>query len=301
MAWVAVTIILVMIIVGLAIARQVVPDQRARFGFLVGQGFCVFLIAAFTLFECVTQINVGHVGVVKSFGQISGTLGPGVQFKAPWQTVDDFTTQVQSQPFDNITSFSRETQATSIDLTLNYSINPKDVTTLARNVGTGWFDKLVPNRLFQAVKDETVKYNAVDIAPNREPLRKAIIERLQSSLDPYSITVNDVNLTNISFSKQFEAAIEAKQQATQQALQAQQQIATADFRAQARIKAAEGDATATIAAAKGQAEANRLLAASLTQPVLTQRLIDKLAPGVKVLTLPSTGAGNLFDLSTLVK
>jgi hypothetical protein len=69
----------------------------------------------------------------------------------------------------------------------------------------------------------------------------------------------------------------------------------------ARIKAAEGDATATIAAAKGQAEANRLLAASLTQPILTQRLIDRLGPEMKVITLPSAGAGNLFDLSRLVK
>jgi len=303
MGWVGLTLFFVLIIVGLLVYRAATPpdNEYTRHMILLGCGGVVVLIILFTLFESVTQVDVGHVKVVKSFGQLNGTMGPGVQFKAPWQSTEDFTTQVQSKEFDNISAFSAETQNTAIDLTLNYSINPGDVVALARNVGPGWFDKLVPNRLFQAVKDETVKYPAVQIAPNREPLRKAIIERLQQTLNPYSITVNDVNLTNITFSKQFEAAIEAKQQATQDALRAQQQIASADYQAQARIKAAQGDATATIATAKGQAEANRLLAASLTQPILTQRLIDKLGAQVKVITLPSTGTGNIFDLSSLVK
>ena len=118
-------------------------------------------------------------------------------------------------------------------------------------MGTDWFDRLVPNNLNQAFKDEAVKFKAVDIAPNREPIRTAVLKALRTRLSPYSIRVNDLNIDNIEFSQQFEAAIEAKQEATQAALRAEAQVQQAKFEAQSVVAKAQGEADANVEGRRG--------------------------------------------------
>jgi regulator of protease activity HflC (stomatin/prohibitin superfamily) len=155
--------------------------------------------------------------------------------------------------------------------------------------------RLVPNNLNQAFKDEAVKFKAVDIAPNRETIRTAVLKALRSRLSPYSIRVNDLNIDNISFSRQFEQAIEAKQEATQAALRAKAQVQQAQFEAQSRVAKAKGEADANVTVAQGQAEANRKLNASLSANVLQYIAIQKLSPLLRIAVLPS-GSGTLIGM-----
>jgi len=89
---------------------------------------------------------------------------------------------------------------------------------LYRTVGLNFFNVLVESRVIQNFKDETVKYKSVEIAPNRESIRKAVRERLEKELSPFSIEVVDLLLDNIDFNPEFKKAIEDKQIATQRAL-----------------------------------------------------------------------------------
>ena len=103
-------------------------------------------------------------------------------------------------------------------------------------------------------------------------------EQLAQNLSRYGITVDDVYLTNIAFSPEYTAAIEAKQVAAQQVEQ-QRQILE-----QKRVQAdqAEADAlgrarAAVVAEARGQAaQANRELAESIS------RAADRLPAGPEV-------------------
>ena len=168
----------------------------------IGVASVVFLLA--TVFFSFAQVNTGHVGVVRTFGRISGQINPGISLIAPWQTYDSVNVQVQKQTFPDLTAFSAETQNVIITTTINYSVAPDGRARPDRRVGTDWFDRLVPNNLNQAFKDEAVKFTAVNIAPNREPIRAAVLKALRNRLSPYSIRVNDLNIDNIEFSKQFE-------------------------------------------------------------------------------------------------
>ena len=199
----------------------------------IGAASGVFLLA--TVFFSFAQVNTGHVGVVRTFGRISGQINPGISLIAPWQSYDSVNVQVQKQTFNDLAAFSSETQSVKITTTVNYSVQPEDARSLIARVGTDWFDRLVPNNLNQAFKDEAVKFTAVDIAPNREVIRSAVLKALRDRLSPYSIRVNDLNIDNIEFSPQFEAAIEAKQEATQAALRAKAQVQQAQFEAQSRV------------------------------------------------------------------
>ena len=265
--------------------RQALCLSRPRACWTVGGASVVFVLA--TVFFSFAQVNTGHVGVVRTFGRISGQISPGISLIAPWQTYDSVNVQVQKQTFENLTAFSAETQNVNITTTINYSVAPKDARDLIARVGTDWFDRLVPNNLNQAFKDEAVKFTAVDIAPNRETIRTAVLKALRTRLSPYSIRVNDLNIDNIAFSRQFEQAIEAKQEATQAALRAKAQVQQAQFEAQSRVAKAKGEADANVTVAQGQAEANRKLNASLSANVLQYIAIQKLSPLLRIAVLPA--------------
>lgn len=264
----------------------------------VGAASAIWLLA--TVFFSFAQVNTGHVGVVRTFGRISGQINPGISLIAPWQTYDSVNVQVQKQTFTNLTAFSAETQNVLITTTINYSVAPQDARGLIARVGTDWFDRLVPNNLNQAFKDEAVKFAAVEIAPNRETIRAAVLKALRDRLAPYSIRVNDLNIDNIAFSRQFEQAIEAKQEATQAALKAKAQVQQAQFQAQSRVAKAKGEADANVTVAEGQAEANRRLNASLSPKVLQYIAIQKLNPLLRIAVLPA-GSNTLIDPTKLLQ
>jgi regulator of protease activity HflC (stomatin/prohibitin superfamily) len=232
-------------------------------------------------------VPAGHVGVVYQFGNIVGQTGSGLVVTAPWQDLNQANVQVQRESFDQLDSFSKETQDVFIKATINYEVSPSDIQTLYRTVGPNYFDKLVPTRVNQLFKDETVKFAAVNIAPNRETIRKEVLARLKAELAKYSIQVDDLLIDNINFSKEFTRAIEDKQIATQEAKAAEN-----------RVKTAQAQASQVIAAAKGQAKAQKLQRSSLTPLLVQKYMIDKLNPNVQVILMPSNGnlllPSNLF-------
>src|SRR3954453_379196 len=309
MFWIFVAIVWVIAMgVGLFLVFHSYPDPdridvkryayRPQGLLTIGIASGVFVLA--TVFFSFAQVNTGHVGVVRTFGRISGQINPGISLIAPWQSYDSVNVQVQKQTFDHLAAFSSDTQSVRITATVNYSVQPEDARDLIARVGTDWFDRLVPNNLNQAFKDEVVKFTAGNIAPNREPIRTAVLQALRTRLSPYSIRVNDLNIDNIAFSRQFEQAIEAKQEATQAALRAKAQVQQAQFQAQSRVAKAKGEADANVTVALGQAEANRKLNASLSPKVLQYIAIQKLNPLLRIAVLPA-GSNTLIDPTKLLQ
>lgn len=248
----------------------------------------------------IRQIEAGHVGVVYQFGSIVGQNDEGLQLIAPWQTMRIASVQVQRAHFENIETFTKETQDVFIDATVNYSVSEKAVQNLYRTVGARWFDRLVEARVQNFFKEETVKYEAVNVAPNREPIRNAVLERLAAELAPYSVTVQDLLITNIEFSPAFKSAIEQKQIATQDALREQERIKQREAEAQQAKAVAIGKADALREEARGQADANNLLTASLTPELIQFQAVQKLAGNIQIALLPS-GQGLIIDPTTFLK
>ncbi len=253
-----------------------------------------------TAISSVRQVQAGHVGVVYQFGSIVGQRGEGLQFIAPWQTMRTASVQVQRAQFSKIENFTSETQDVFIDATVNYSVSEKAVQNLYRTVGVNWFDRLVDSRVQNFFKEETVKFSAVDVAPNREVIRTAVRNRLATELAPYSVTIQDLLITNIDFSGAFKNAIEQKQIATQDALREGERIKQREAEAQQAKAVAIGKADALREEAKGQADANKLLTASLTPELIQFQAVQKLADNVQIALIPS-GQGIIIDPASLLK
>jgi regulator of protease activity HflC (stomatin/prohibitin superfamily) len=254
------------------------------------------------------------------FGRIVGQEGPGAHFIVPWRSLSQVNVQVQRARFHNpageerlgedaygrIDAASHETQDVFFDVTLNWQITASEVQPLYRNVGPDFFAKLVPSRVNQFFKAETVKYEATEATQKREVIREDVAKALAADLVPYGITVISLQIDNIDYNEPFKRAIEDKQVATQRALQAQAQVAVtqaeaaqavakAKGAADAAIESARGDAQSTLVRAQAQADANRQLAASLTPALLQSQAIAQ-ASNIKFAIVPQ-GSNFLLDPS----
>jgi regulator of protease activity HflC (stomatin/prohibitin superfamily) len=289
--------------IGRAARSAATPGSPERFRASIvmvaaGVVFAVW-VGLHTAVSSLKPIEAGHVGVVYQFGEIVGQKDEGLQFIAPWQTMKTASIRVQREQFDNISAFSKETQDVFVTVAVNFSVSKDQVQTLYREVGPNWFDVLIEPRVANFMKEETVKYSSVDIAPNREAIRVAVRERLAEDLKSRSITINDLLIQNIDFSPEFKTAIEGKQIATQDALREQEKVKQKQFEAQQAVETAKGEADATRERANGQADANRALAESLTPEVIQYQAVQNLSDKIQIALIPS-GQGVILDPTTLL-
>jgi regulator of protease activity HflC (stomatin/prohibitin superfamily) len=302
------------VMLGRQMRREARPDTpEADRGLLVMVvGVVVFFVwvGLHTGLASTRQVEAGHVAIVYEFGQIVSQRSEGLQFIAPWQSTRTESIQVQKRTFENVNSFSAETQDVFVRTTVNYRVSPDAVQGLYRDVGPNWFDQLVEARINNFFKEEMVKYETVEVAPNRETIRSAILEKLKVDLAQYSITVVELLIDDIDFQQDFKLAIEQKQIATQDALREQERIVQRQAEAQQAIAVAEGAAEAVRIAAAGEAdaitlragaqsEANRILALSLTEQLIQFTAVQNLSDNIQIALIPS-GAGLLIDPATLV-
>jgi regulator of protease activity HflC (stomatin/prohibitin superfamily) len=234
------------------------------------------------------EVPAGHVGVVYQFGGITGQVSDGFQTTWPWQSIRKASIQIQRSTYElgqGNSAFSEESQDVFATATINYQVLPAAIQTLYREVGPDYEHVLIEQRVFQTFKEETVKFKAVEVAPNRETIRQRVRRRLTEQLEPYSIRVVDFQLGNLDFDPEFKVAVRNKVIAKQKAQQALNEVQQAKYEAQK-----------VLAAANGQARANRRLSQSLTSQLVRYTFVQKLAPNLSVIAVPS---GSIFNATSL--
>ena len=282
----------------------------AAWRLLVLGGLVAVLIALVTTF--VVVIPAGNVGVVTNFGRVEErTLPAGLQVVTPIaEQVVLVDVRVQPHPFQEIDAASREYQIVKLTGNMNYHIDPLKAYDLYRTVGLDFAGKVIDPAFNDFIKEVVPTYGIGEILAKRDEIRSRAKKALGDNLARYQLIVDDIYISNIAFSPEYEAAIEQKQVAQQQVeterqilaqkqIQAQQRVAEAQGTADANVVNAKGEAAATIERANGQAEANRQLAASLTDPVLIYTYIQKLTDKLQVVVVPG-GQQFLFDLKGLL-
>ncbi|MCS7009882.1 MAG: SPFH domain-containing protein [Anaerolineales bacterium] len=213
---------------------------------------------------------------------------------------------------DSVAARTADGQEIFVDASVIYAINPDRVV----DVHIAWQDRyteeLVRPQVRGIIRNVISQYSVEEVvSTKRFELLSEITETLRQKLDDNGLVLIDFVLRNITFTPEYAYSIEQKQIAEQQALQAQfvveqkkqeaeqaRQIAQgqadaaviqAKGTAEARIIEAKAAAEARIIEAKAEAEALRLVADVLkNNPELLQyQYITKLAPGIRVILLPS--------------
>jgi len=315
MVFIVVSVILViLLVVGVVVAPYFVVGSAENVGALRNGARVLSVVAFLLLFlpflalSAWEPIGAGHVGVSYDIGgNIIGTRAEGDKFQVPWQTTQTVSVQRQVYRPDSqcsngapncLDTFSNDNQDVFVSPSLNYSIDPAIVETLLRE-NPNYVDRSIVSRVNQIVKDETVKYDATELAQGRELVRASVKARLVDELEPIGITVEDFLVDNIAFKADFQASIDEKVRAEQEAIAAQNRVAVAEAEARQKAATALGEADRLRIEAQGQADANALLNASLTPALIQYQAIQKLADDIQIMLLPSEG-NIIFDPTRLL-
>lgn len=214
---------------------------------------------------CFRVVGVGEVGIITSFGKVTDTVHSGVVIKAPWpfQQLDKFDIKTQKDSAEAAAA-SADLQDVKVTLVTNFHLDEQKIGELYRTVGTDYKARIIDPAIQESVKATTSKYNVADMIAKRPELKEVALKALRDRLAPRGITIEDISIVNLGFSREFTEAIERKQVAQQDA-----------EKAAYLVQKAENEARARVADAQGQAEAQRLLQQSLTNELLQKLAIEK--------------------------
>src|SRR5258708_11607725 len=247
-------------------------SQNTMIKVIIG-GELVFLILIFVIaFFPIVVIGAGQRGVV--FNNFSGVenriLGEGVHSRIPFvESVIQMPVRTQATTFQEVGNNSagtQDSQRVDVDVVINWRLNPAKVNQIYQQVGNieAISDNILTNNVRDSVKASVSKYVALDVQRNRDNVAAKALELLQGKMKKYNVIVDNLSITNINFSDQFNQAIEDAQVQQQKSKAAEYAVLTA-----------KNNAAATIATAQGQSQAQQLLQQALTPELLQKMWIDK--------------------------
>ncbi len=225
---------------------------------------------------------------------------------------------------DTLWSRTRDGQQVGLDATVIFRIDPNKAVEFYRFwKGRNYVDEFIRPVVRSVVRHYVSAYGVEEIyGPSRRELQEKITEELTLRFAENGFILDSFDIRNIHFTDQYAQAIENKQVAQQEAermkyvlekeqREAERKKIEAEGVAEALRQRAQGEADAKVIAAKGEAEAIRLRAQAeaealrlinealaQNQAALLFRYIDKLAPNVRVMLLPSN-TPFLLDLKSV--
>jgi len=308
----------------------------------------LFLIGAFGIMT-LGWINVQPTEVAVRMDKLQGKiekepLGVGYHFYNKFFT-DMVIYKVSARSFPsqsmategeekeyNMVLKTNDGQNVSVDITIIYSLNVKDVPLLHQSIGPNYEDQILLPQVRSEARIAIGNYSAEDIYQGkvRDQIQSRIKEKLVEVLAKYpAINVQDALIRHFQFSPQFEGAIEQKKIAAQmvevnkqQALaeeetakkleaiargqklkaiqEAEGRAASAKIEADAERYKLEQEATGKLALYKAEAEGKKLSAEALGggQNVVALEFAKNIPNKLQIWGIP-TGANNtsLMDLS----
>ena len=266
----------------------------------------VALIFIFVAFRPFTIINSGEVGIKINTGKFEEKpLGPGLHFFIPvFQKIVPVNTRVRMITYSNenrnivadgytqyegglkrnpaIRVMDKRGLEVLIDLAVQYHLRPESAPDTIAKWGTAWENKIVNTKVREIVRDVIGKYTAEELPQKRPEIAKEIQDKVRQAIQSVPgqpVVLDSVELRNITLPPKIKAKIEELQAEKQNVLIAEQRKERAKQEAERKAEIARGEAEKKRIEAQGhadkitieakaQAQANKIIAESLTEPLL---------------------------------
>jgi regulator of protease activity HflC (stomatin/prohibitin superfamily) len=293
------------VVIGLAVFRATRGQAFKAAGWLIFGAVAIALIS--------TSVSGGLVfiqptdrGVVISAldeGVRPEPLQPGLNWVVPFlENVIEYPISRQTYTMsiapeegqipgdDSVEARTSDGQIVKVDASVIFSIDPDQVVQTHIKWQGAYVDNLIRPVARGVIRDAASQFRVEEVVSSKR----------FETFSEGGLILQDFVLRNISFSDEYAASVEQKQIAEQQAQQAAFVVQQREQEAEQARKVAEGKADALVIEAQGRADARvieaeaeakalGLIASALqgNQDLLTFEYIQKLAPGIQVMLVPS--------------
>lgn len=261
----------------------------------------IAVLALIVISSCFVVVPAGHTGVVVTLGKVnSDILSEGFHFKLPFvQDVVCISNKIQVQEV-SADAVSKDLQQVLSSIAVNYRVALDQSAKIYQNVGDKYSEIILLPAIQESMKAVTAQYTAEELITKRSQIGEEVKAGLEHKVEEYGIKIEKFNIVNFSFSKEFNAAIEAKQVAeqnlTKTKTEQEQALVIAEAEAKKKVIAAEAEAKAILEKANADAEANRVISESIDDNLLNYLKIEKWDGK---LPLVQGSDGNIIDLASL--
>ena len=176
---------------------------------LITLGICLVLTVALT-FTTIVIVPAGHTGVAVKMGAVQDdVLQEGIHVKMPFavkiKTIDN---RVVRSDVD-CTSASKDLQTVSATVAVNYRVDPKQSSTIYKNVGNKYEDVIVRPAVQESVNAIAAQYTAEELITQRQVVGEKMKDSLTDKISPYGLSVEVFNVINFSFRKNLIGQLQA--------------------------------------------------------------------------------------------
>lgn len=212
-------------------------------------------------------IEAGEAGVLfKRFG--SGLdketiYGQGFHVIAPWNKMFVYDVRIKEH-FEQMEVLSKNGLTIKVDLSCRYNPMSEKIGFLHEEIGTDFLARIIIPEIRSATREVIGKYLPEELySTQREAIQDEIFQRTSAGVGAKYLYLDAVLIREVVLPESLQAAIELKLKEEQSSLQMEFKLLKEKQEADRRIIEAEG-----------KAESNRILNASLTDKILTDKGIE---------------------------